>query len=53
MKATMKALTSVQQARATICRELGRLADHGCGQFRARWLPREERVKFEGEKEHC
>ena len=42
---------SEDHARQTICRELARLADRGCGQFRARCFLTEGRVKFEGEKE--
>lgn len=49
---TAKSPASTDTARHAICRELTRLANHGCGQFRVRWFPLENRVRFEGERDH-
>jgi hypothetical protein len=35
--------------RRTICEQLARLAERGCGHFRARWLPQEQRLQLQGE----
>src|SRR5262245_10631963 len=48
----MTTATSADAARHIICHELARLAHHGCGQFRVRWFPLEDRIKFEGERDH-
>jgi hypothetical protein len=39
-------------ARRTICEEFGKMGAQGYGQFRARWLPREGRIQFQGEREN-
>lgn len=42
--------TSVESCRRVVCEQFARLAMIGCGQFRVRWLPGEERVVFEGQR---
>lgn len=38
------------QARGAVCRHLARMIGAGCGQFRVRWFPKEESLRFEGER---
>jgi hypothetical protein len=42
----------IDNARRTVCQEFARLGSRGCGQFRVRWFPNEQRVQFQGERKN-